>query len=284
MVRRVRGLCAVSLFVVNVILCHPSSGWGGAENSPFDLRTAISQVANMTVPAVVHIEATRGESVLLPSGPFDQEPLVRYSFALPENPNATGNARGTGMVIDQKGNILTSYHVVCGAQEIVVFLDSGRKLPATAVGCDPKTDLAVIRVSSEDSLPCVTFGDSDRLEMGEWVVAIGFPRDQDPVVSQGIVRARHRRGVTDPTTLKDLLQTDAAINNGYCGGPLLNLRGEVIGVSSAIISEAPDFKGIGFAMPSNAAIYVARKLIAHGRVERGWLKPKPARQGRWFQM
>jgi serine protease Do len=150
------------------------------------------------------------------------------------------------------------------------------------VGSDPKTDLAVIRVLSQDPLPHVAFGDSDKLEMGEWVIAIGHPRDRDPIVTRGIIRARHRRGVTDPGTFRDLLQTDAAINSGYCGGPLLNLRGEVIGINSALVSEAPDLRGIGFAIPGNVALHVAEKLIAHGEVKRGWLgiriqEPAPKR-------
>jgi serine protease Do len=273
MLGRVQGslVYAIGLFSMGLIFFSPAQGWSDPGSSPLDLRTAISQVAKMNIPAVVHIEATRDEEVLLPSVPFDHEPLLQYSFALPKHSSVKGNPHGTGIIIDQTGNILTSYHVVGGAKEILVFMDTGKKYPATLVGCDPKTDLAVIRVSAEDPLPSVTFGDSDKLDVGEWVIAIGRPRDQDPVVSQGIIRTRHRRGVTDPGTFKDLLQTDAAINNGYCGGPLLNLRGEVIGVNSAIVSEAPDFMGIGFAVPSNAALHVSKQLIAHGKVERGWL-------------
>ena len=273
MVGRVRGafVYVLGLLGIGLIFFSPTQGWSDPGTGPLDLRTAISQVAKMNIPAVVHIEATRGEEVLLPGAPFDHEPLLQYSFALPKSPFVKGNPQGTGMIIDEKGNILTSYHVVGGADEIFVFMDSGKRHPARLVGCDPKTDLAVIRVTTQDPLPYVTFGDSDKLDVGEWVIAIGRPRDQDPVVSQGIIRTRHRRGVTDPGTFKDLLQTDAAVNNGYCGGPLLNLRGEVIGVNSAMVSEAPDFKGIGFAVPSNAALHVSRKLIAHGKVERGWL-------------
>ena len=273
MVGRVQGplSCVLGLLGIGLIFFSPTKGWSDSSTGALDLRTAISQVAKTNIPAVVHIETTRGEEVLLPGAPFDHEPLLQYSFALPKNASSKGKPQGTGMIIDSKGNILTSYHLVGGADEILVFMDSGKKHPASLVGCDPKTDLAVIRIKTEDPLPHVTFGDSDKLDVGEWVIAIGRPRDQDPVVSQGIIRTRHRRGVTDPGSFKDLLQTDAAINNGYCGGPLLNLRGEVIGVNSAIVSDAPDFRGIGFAVPSNAALHVSKKLIAHGKVERGWL-------------
>jgi serine protease Do len=139
------------------------------------------------------------------------------------------------------------------------------------VGTDPKTDLAVIRIETDEKLPAVTFGDSDRMEVGDWVVAIGHPRGLDETVTQGIISAKHRRGVLDPTSYQDYLQTDAAINPGNSGGPLLNLSGQVVGVNAAIASESGGFEGIGFAIPSNMAVHVARALIDHGKVIRGWL-------------
>jgi serine protease Do len=139
------------------------------------------------------------------------------------------------------------------------------------VGGDPKTDLAVIQISAKERLPYVTFGDSDKVEVGEWVVAIGAPRALEKSVTQGIISAKHRRGVTDPTGYQDFLQTDAAINPGNSGGPLLNLYGQVIGVNAAIATESGGFEGIGFTIPSDMAQYVANELIAHGKVERGWL-------------
>jgi serine protease Do len=138
-------------------------------------------------------------------------------------------------------------------------------------GGDAKTDLAVVHISARERLPYVTFGDSDKVEVGEWVVAIGAPRALEKSVTQGIVSAKHRRGVTDPTGYQDFLQTDAAINPGNSGGPLLNLYGQVIGVNAAIATESGGFEGIGFTIPSNIAQYVAKALIAHGKVERGWL-------------
>jgi len=272
-VRKIPGsrLYAVGLLLAGCLFFFPAKAWSDSGTGTLDLRTAISHVAKVNIPAVVHIEAARAEAVLLPRAPFEHEPFLKYSFVATRKTGGKGNAHGTGTIIDGKGNILTSYHVVGGAEDILVLLDSGKKIPAILIGSDPKTDLAVIRVSSEETLPYVTFGDSDEVDVGEWVIAIARPRDQDPFVSQGIIRARHRRGVTDPGTFKDLFQTDAAANNGYCGGPLLNLRGEVIGVNTAMVSEAPEFKGIGFAVPSNAALHVAKRLIAHGKVERGWV-------------
>jgi serine protease Do len=261
----------MGLFVTGLVGFPRAQGWSEPAGNPLDLRIAISQVAKMNIPAVVHVEAAGGEAVLPSSAPFDHEPVLHYAFAQPTNWGRKSSRQGTGIIIDQKGNILTPCHVIAGAAEIHVFHDSGRKYPAVPVGCDPRTDLAVIRVSTADPLLHVTFADSDAVDVGEWVIALGRPRDHEPVVSQGIIRTRHRRGVTDPASFKDLIQTDAAINNGYCGGPLLNLRGEVIGINSAMVSDAPDFRGIGFAVPSKSALHVANHLMAYGKVERAWL-------------
>ena len=119
--------------------------------------------------------------------------------------------------------------------------------------------------------PHISFGDSDKMEVGDWVIAIGHPRGLDQTVTQGIISAKHRRGITDPTSYQDFLQTDAAINPGNSGGPLLNLYGEVIGVNTAISSQSGGSEGIGFAIPSKMAMEVARTIIAKGKVERGWL-------------
>jgi serine protease Do len=260
------GICATGLFFSPVSLVRSDPG-----SVSLDLKTAVGQVVRINMPAIVHIQAVRGETVFFPRSPFDHEPLLQYLHMLPQNTPGEGNPKGTGVIIDQEGNILTAHHVVGGAKEIIVFLDSGETYPATLLGSDPKTDLAVIRIFSQHPLPHVSFGDSDNLDMGEWVIAIGHPRDRDPIVTRGIIRARHRKGITDPGTFKDLLQTDAAINSGYCGGPLLNLRGEVIGINSALVSDAPDMIGIAFAIPGNAALHLAEKLIAHGKVKRSWL-------------
>jgi len=178
---------------------------------------------------------------------------------------------GTGMIMNEKGYILTNNHVVAGATEIKVLLANGEKYPAKLIGTDPKTDLAVIKISADKPLPHVRFGDSDKVEVGQWVVAIGHPRGLDQTVTQGIISAKHRRGIMDPSSYQDYLQTDAAINPGNSGGPLLNLRGEVIGVNAAIVTQSGGFEGIGFAIPSNMALHIAGELIAHGKVRRGWL-------------
>jgi len=239
-----------------------------------DLSMAIIQVARQTIPAVVHIEVTERQEVVNPLLPFEKDPFLRRFFGIPQMPKKFKRelkGLGSGMIMDAQGDILTNHHVAGGATKIEVFLSDGKHFPAKLVGTDPKTDLAVIRISAPGPLPHVTFGDSDKVEVGEWVVAIGHPRGLDQSVTQGIISAKHRRGITDPNSYQDFMQTDAAINPGNSGGPLLNLRGEVIGVNAAIASESGGFEGIGFTIPSNMAIHIAKTLIAHGKVQRGWI-------------
>jgi len=245
-----------------------------AATRPIDLTTAIRNIAKQTIPAVVHIEVTQRQEIANPFLNFDNSPFFHFFFDVPGMPRKFQRelkGLGSGMLMNSKGYILTNNHVVAGATEISVLLANGNKYDAKLVGADPKTDLAVIKISSPSPLPHVTFGDSDKMEVGDWVIAIGHPRGLDQTVTQGIISAKHRRGITDPSSYQDFLQTDAAINPGNSGGPLLNLKGEVIGVNAAIVSQSGGFEGIGFAIPSNMALYVAKSLIAHGKVPRGWL-------------
>ena len=264
--------CLVVL-LLSVPITHAQAGAGAP--GAMDLRTAIIQVAKQTIPAVVHIEVTGRQRVPHPFAPFEQEPFFRHFFDLPNNMpeqfQREVQGLGTGMLMDAQGHILTNHHVVGGASKIEVLLANGHTYAARLVGTDPKTDLAVIKIEAPEVLPSVTFGDSDAVEVGEWVVAIGHPRGLDQTVTQGIISAKHRRGISDPSSYQDFLQTDTAINPGNSGGPLLNLRGEVIGVNAAIASQTGGFEGIGFAIPSNMAVSVAKALITHGKVERAWL-------------
>ncbi|HEX2967417.1 MAG TPA: Do family serine endopeptidase [Syntrophorhabdaceae bacterium] len=245
-----------------------------AEKMAIDLSNTFVQIAKKAIPAVVHIEVTARQEVANPFLPFENDPFFRYFFDTPDNSKKFRRdvkGIGTGMLIDAKGNILTNYHVAGGATKIEVVLADGDKYAAKLVGSDPKTDLAVVRIDAKKQLPFVSFGDSDRIEVGEWVIAIGHPRGLDQTVTHGIISAKHRRGITDPSSYQDFLQTDAAINPGNSGGPLLNLKGEVIGVNTVIVSSSGGFEGIGLSIPSNIAVHVAKTIISHGRVERGWL-------------
>jgi len=246
-----------------------------ANPSAVDLSTAIAKVAKETIPAVVHIEVTQRQEVNNPFLPFENDPFFHYFFDVPHHMPRKFKRElkglGSGMIMDAQGHILTNNHVVAGANEIQVLLADGQYYPAKLVGTDPKTDLAVIQIKADENLPYVTFGDSDEMKVGNWVVAIGAPQGLDQTVTQGIISAKHRRGILDPSSYQDYLQTDAAINPGNSGGPLLNLQGKVIGVNAAIVSESGGFEGIGFAIPSNMAVHIADALIKNGKVERGWL-------------
>jgi serine protease Do len=265
-------LIPASVFGLLLLLAQICPAWSAEK--PVDLSTAIIQVAKQNLPAVVYIEVTESKEVVNPLLPFESDPFFRRFFGIPKMPKKFKQEMkglGSGMIIDPQGHILTNYHVAGGASKMEVMLHDGSKYPARLVGGDPKTDLAVIHISAKERLPHVTFGDSDKAEVGEWVVAIGAPRALEKSVTQGIISAKHRRGVTDPTSYQDFLQTDAAINPGNSGGPLLNLYGQVIGINAAIATESGGFEGIGFTIPGNMAQYVAKALIAHGKVERGWL-------------
>ncbi len=239
-----------------------------------DLTTAIADVAQRATDAVVHIEVSQSVQVPSPVFPFEGDPFFRYFFGAPQRPRFDKKELrgiGTGMVMDGEGHILTNNHVVTGASKIMIKFTSGEEFEGKVVGADPKTDLAVVKIKGPKNLPYLKFGDSDRLRVGEWVVAIGNPRGLEQTVTVGIISAKHRTGILDPSSYQDFIQTDAAINPGNSGGPLLNLAGEVVGVNAAIVSESGGFEGIGFAIPSNMAGAITEALIKTGKVIRGWL-------------
>ncbi|MHB8110863.1 MAG: trypsin-like peptidase domain-containing protein [Syntrophorhabdaceae bacterium] len=239
-----------------------------------DLSTAIINVANQSIPTVVYIQVTQSKIIENPFLPFQNDPFFRKYFGIPKMPprfrqEVTGV--GSGMIIDPSGLILTNNHVAQGATKMIVMLANGSRHDAEVVGTDPKTDLAVIKINPSTKLTHVVFGNSDKVQVGEWVVAIGAPQAFEKSVTQGIISGMHRTGISEPTGYQDFLQTDASINPGNSGGPLLNLYGQVIGVNAAIATSSGGFEGIGFTIPSNIAVYVAKALITKGKVERGWL-------------
>ncbi len=180
--------------------------------------------------------------------------------------------QGSGFIIDRRGYILTNNHVVAKAQKLTVTMASGKKIDATLVGRDPRTDLAVIRIPPGDVEVVATLGDSDKLLPGRKAIAIGNPFGLSHTLTTGIISALHRSIRTeDGNEIEDLIQTDAAINPGNSGGPLLDSNGHVIGINTAIFSLSGGYQGIGFAIPINLARRVATKLITSGRVARPWL-------------
>jgi serine protease Do len=184
-------------------------------------------------------------------------------------PSRKFKAQGSGFIIDAKGVVVTNYHVVKGAEEITVITRDGNEYDARIKGHDPKTDLAVLEVDSDDPLPYVVFGDSDKARVGDWVLAIGNPFGLGGSATTGIISARGRDINAGP--LDDFLQVDAPINRGNSGGPLFSTSGEVIGVNTAIFSPNGGNVGIGFAIPSSMASSVVNQLMDNGHVQRGWL-------------
>jgi serine protease Do len=195
-------------------------------------------------------------------------PGPRFHFDSPRSaPRHSGT--GSGVIIDPSGIILTNNHVVEGAGEVTVRLHDGREFEATDIKTDPQTDLAVVRIKGAGTLPAARMGDSNALEIGDWVIAVGNPFGLDSTVSAGIISGKGRElGAGQRTRF---LQTDAAINPGNSGGPLVNLDGEVIGINTAIASNSGGYQGIGFAIPINLAKWVTNQLVSTGSVRRAYL-------------
>tara|TARA_R110000744_G_scaffold220833_3_gene339679 strand:+ start:4759 stop:6186 length:1428 start_codon:yes stop_codon:yes gene_type:complete len=247
----------VLLFVLPATaLAHPGSG-GFA-----DLAEGLS-------PAVVNIAAAQrlnaGEG--LPSFP-EGSPLERFNEIFGDAPRIA-NSLGSGFIVDATGLVVTNNHVIDGADEVEVALPDGRVFAAEVIGIDPVTDLAVLRMMNvHEALPHVSFGDSDRARVGDWVIAIGNPFGLGGTLTAGVVSARGREA---GGRYDDYIQTDVAINTGNSGGPLFNMDGDVIGVNTLILSPTGASVGISLSIPSNIATRVVAQLIEFGETRRGWL-------------
>lgn len=244
---------------------------------------SFADLAEELTPAVVNISSTQTVEVnrrnglvpnLPPGSPLeeffrrfgdrdegdkeDEEPIEREARSL-----------GSGFVIDPEGYVVTNHHVIDGADTITVQFDDETEFEATLVGSDSETDVALLKINSDKPLPFVKFGDSGDVRVGDWVMAIGNPFGLGGSVTAGILSARHRR--INATQYDDFLQTDASINRGNSGGPMFNMKGEVIGMNTAIFSPTGGNVGIGFAIPSNMVSHVVGQLREYGRAKRGWL-------------
>jgi serine protease Do len=226
-------------------------------------------------PAVVTITSTTTEKAEPAASPFpsgsEQDRVFRRYFdqQAEGRPARAAKALGSGFVVDADGHIVTNNHVVANATAVMVTLDDGRELPATVVGHDARTDVALLKVDAGAKLPFLALGDSDRARPGDWVVAMGNPFGLGGTVTAGIVSARGRDIGSGP--YDDFLQVDAPINRGNSGGPLFGTDGSVLGVNTAIFSPSGGSIGIGFAIPSNLVRQVVAQLQEHGKVERGFL-------------
>lgn len=236
-----------------------------------NVSDAFVYIAEQLVPTVVSIRVTRLVSTSDLQKYHDRDELRDlFRFRIPKEYRQHGS--GSGIIVSSDGYILTNVHVVQNAQKLNVLLADNREFKAEIVGLDPLTEVAVIKVSARD-LPVVRFGDSDSLRVGEWVLAIGNPLDLRSTVTAGIISAKGRQIdiMQDRYSIESFLQTDAAINPGNSGGALVNLRGEVIGVNTAIATETGYNAGFGFAIPINLARKIMSDLIEKGKVERGYL-------------
>ena len=228
----------------------------------------LAPIVNQVTPAVVNISViTRAP---MEDNPLFRDPFFRRFFSLPERQPRREQAAGSGVIVDAaRGYVLTNHHVVKDAEQVLVTLKDRRQFQAKMVGIDPGTDVAVVQIEPRN-LTALRFGDSDQLNVGDYVLAIGNPFGIGQTVTSGIVSALGRSGLS-PEGYEDFIQTDASINPGNSGGALVNLRGELIGINTAIIGPAGGNVGIGFAVPSNMARAVMDQIVRHGEVRRGRL-------------
>jgi serine protease Do len=282
-------VCVLVLSLAPVLAAQPTASPAADLNLTRKVEAAapiplpsLAPLARAVLPAVVNISVELNEQASLPSGvgsslpfgpggtPFDQF-LRKFFQGLPPMtpPGEKIMALGSGFVIDPSGYIVTNNHVVANAERVTVIFQDGSRRRARVIGRDPRTDLALLKVHTAKPLPYVTWGNSDDIHVGDWVVAIGNPFGLGGTVTAGIVSALGRNIGEAP--YDRFIQIDAPINRGNSGGPSFNLKGQVIGINTAIYSPSGGSVGIGFAIPSNTARYVIDQLKAHGHITWGWL-------------
>ena len=266
-------VCILAGFGIGAILAgHPAvaqDGLRAASRAPEALSASFVEIAQRVEPAVVNIDTTQAAEVEPDNeDKTDKTPNPLYNMLPRPQPRPTHGV-GSGFIIDPKGYILTNFHVVDGASRITIGLLSGERYRARVIGTDHDTDLAVLKIDTDKELPVMRFGDSNVAQVGDLVLAIGSPFGLEQTVTAGIISKKDRD--TTNSSFQRFLQTDAAINRGNSGGPLVNMHGEAIGVNSQIATITGDYNGIGFALPSNEAKFVTQQILAQGKVRRGFL-------------
>jgi serine protease Do len=241
------------------------------------LQSAFVQVAERVRPAVVNlgtVQMSRAARRPMVPGPFADDPVFKDFFDQFFGRRGQGPSEefrqsglGSGVIFDKRGYVLTNFHVIRGADAVIVRLSSKQEFRGRIVGTDAKTDLAVVQFTPDGALTVAALANSDGVRVGEWAIAIGNPFGLDQTVTVGVVSATARADV-GIATYENFIQTDASINPGNSGGPLVNLRGEVIGINTAIVAAG---QGIGFAIPANMVKRVTAQLVDRGKVTRGWL-------------
>lgn len=275
----------------------PSAG-PTAEVHPevLNLQASFSKVAELVKPAVVSISTVHIEQIQETPQFFFGDPMEQFfeyfggeGMAPPQNRRRSARPRqfkmegvGSGVIIDPEGLVLTNEHVVRDADEIKVLVYDGegnkKEYTGRVVGKDARTDLAVVRIHAGKKLPFAAFGDSDKVKVGDWAIAIGSPFGLTQTLTVGVISAARQSLAIEDREYRNLIQTDAAINRGNSGGPLLNIKGEVVGINTAIYAPTGVFAGIGFAVPVNQAKAILQDLVHKGHVVRGWLGVELARE------
>ncbi len=252
-------LCLTMLFFV--------SGLSYAEaQNPFE-GDWVADVAARVIPSVVNISSSKAITQQAP--PLFNDPFFRDLFGGGVPREQIQKALGSGVIVSSDGFIVTNNHVVGGADKVEVRLSDGRVFPATIVGTDPKSDVAIIKIN-RTGLPAIKIGDSGKVRIGSFVLAVGNPFGLEQTVTMGIVSALGRSGL-GITDYESFIQTDAAINPGNSGGALVNMKGELIGINTAIFSKTGGSVGIGFAIPTNVVMIIKKSIDKYGKVVRGWL-------------
>lgn len=271
--RRIASACLVVSWLLSAGMA--TNAVGSAENPTAQQRVGLEAarmfspfrgLVGRLTPSVVSVKVSRVAKADFPSWQMPPGPFWEF-FQPPRFPQGKAlQGAGSGVIISPDGTILTNHHVVDGAREVDVILSDKGEFKARIIGRDPRTDLAVLKIDAGRDLPAASLGDSDALQVGDWVLAIGNPFGLNHTVTSGIVSGKGR--VIGAGPYDDFIQTDASINPGNSGGPLFNLQGEVVGINTAIISHG---QGIGFAIPANTAKPLIPQLVADGKVSRGYL-------------
>ena len=264
------------LFVFFTLFLISSSGWSQLNQNTSDLPN-FSSLAEKVTPAVVNVSVTK--VIKSPAqnemrrGPFN-DPFFDDFFGSPYNPPNRDRkvaSGGSGFIISEDGYILTNHHVIEDASEVVISLQDRREFSAEIIGSDKKSDVALLKVKTNENLPFLNLGDSEKVRVGDWVMAIGSPYRLNATVTAGIVSAKARSVPGQSTSYIPFIQSDVAINPGNSGGPLFNLNGEVVGINAMIYSNRGGYMGISFTIPINYADEIVTQIKENGFVSRGWL-------------
>ncbi|MBS4167728.1 DegQ family serine endoprotease [Parachlamydia sp. AcF125] len=269
--------CSLLLAAVTPAFCNPIAG--AKQETPKIVALDFVDVAKKATPAVVSIRVKAAPSSFFFHRFFDREEpdffseSFRHFFGLPKpnekKPFQDQTWQASGFIVSDNGYILTNEHVVADAKEITVMLVDGREFPAKVIGKDKNTDIAVLKIDAEH-LPYLKLANSDELQPGQWAIAIGNPLGLQASLTVGVISATGRDNL-DLATIEDFIQTDATINQGNSGGPLLDMKGEVVGINTAIVNYQNGYTGIGFAIPSNIAQNIMDQLISNGSATRGFI-------------